>query len=145
MGNNCNAAINNTNQTTKFCKPVLVEAKDYTFYERSVIGEYEFADGSYFKGSYDNNKKQGIGDAVYKKKEIVEDGEHTHSAVEGQLCPFFAVNNKDPTQKHQFVPLDSAHPTTTGCSRWYSPVKLLSGNTAWLPLKPPRQKKSVLL
>lgn len=41
---------------------------------RQGRGEYEFMDGSKFNGIYENNKKNGIGDATYKIKEIAEEG-----------------------------------------------------------------------
>lgn len=51
-------------------------AGEYVGGIRHGPGEYQFSDGSHFKGSYENNKKSGLGDATYKKREInEEDGE----------------------------------------------------------------------
>ncbi|CDJ32305.1 uncharacterized protein EMH_0043350 [Eimeria mitis] len=46
-------------------------------------GEYQFSDGSLFKGSYENNKKSGLGDATYKKREVNEDGMVTSTILDG--------------------------------------------------------------
>ncbi|OEH79402.1 hypothetical protein cyc_03243 [Cyclospora cayetanensis] len=44
--------------------------------EFSVIhGEYRFADGSQFKGKYENNKKHGLGEALYKNGRDTGEGE----------------------------------------------------------------------
>lgn len=60
---------------------------------RQGAGEYEFADGSHFKGSYENNKKHGVGDAIYKKKETVE-GE-THEIGEARYLGHFRGGQRE--------------------------------------------------
>lgn len=39
-----------------------------------ALGEYQFADGSQFRGTYENNKKNGLGSATYVKRELTEEG-----------------------------------------------------------------------
>lgn len=39
-----------------------------------ALGEYQFADGSQFRGTYENNKKNGLGNATYVKRELTEEG-----------------------------------------------------------------------
>ncbi|XP_026192161.1 radial spoke head 1 homolog [Cyclospora cayetanensis] len=42
---------------------------------RQGAGEYRFADGSQFKGKYENNKKHGLGEALYKNGRDTGEGE----------------------------------------------------------------------
>lgn len=57
------------------------------------VGEYQFSDGSQFKGRYENNKKSGLGDATYKKREISEeDGNVTTFSQEVNVAALFCFN-----------------------------------------------------
>ncbi|CDJ50019.1 hypothetical protein, conserved [Eimeria brunetti] len=52
-------------------------AGEYVGGIRHGAGEYLFSDGSQFNGSYENNKKSGLGDATYKTREVTEEDGNT--------------------------------------------------------------------